>query len=101
MCSCVTVPVNNTLLLCEDDSTELSCADGDEITIVSATYGRTDYYTCPRWLWWLTSNIECTDTEADVTRTDRLKEDCDGEQLCALSATDAFWGGNPCPEAYT
>ncbi|KAJ7357466.1 hypothetical protein OS493_024982 [Desmophyllum pertusum] len=77
------------IVICESETGQrLSCGDRGTINVLSANYGRLDTHTC-------SDEYQTTNCRAENSLA-RVKERCQGNAHCELTASSEFFGGDPC-----
>ncbi|XP_077988146.1 rhamnose-binding lectin-like [Glandiceps talaboti] len=75
-------------VVCEHDTLSLSCTGTDVLSIISASFGRSDYATC--------ANGPIQTTTCDATSSLSVVEDlCHGMSSCSIDAENSVFG-DPC-----
>ncbi|XP_078602190.1 uncharacterized protein LOC144876595 isoform X2 [Branchiostoma floridae x Branchiostoma japonicum] len=74
-------------LVCEHQTVSLQCPDGQQIRVVSASYGRTDETVC--------GGPVHTTRCSSRTSLSVMKKECDNQQSCVVSAENSVFG-DPC-----
>lgn len=74
--------------ICEGQGRTITCASNLVITVLSATYGRTDSKTC--------RSDKVSNTKCRLDTTDVVREICEGNQRCRLHSSSIVFG-DPCP----
>ena len=90
-CSVLTLLLASTgqIVICESETGQrLSCGDRGTINVLSANYGRLDTHTC-------SDEYQTTNCRAENSLA-RVKERCQGNAHCELTASSEFFGGDPC-----
>eukprot|EP00112_Aurelia_sp_Birch-Aquarium-sp1_P018432 Seg44.3 transcript_id=Seg44.3/GoldUCD/mRNA.D3Y31 product="L-rhamnose-binding lectin CSL3" protein_id=Seg44.3/GoldUCD/D3Y31 len=82
-------PALQDVTLCEWGSKEISCSNGQQITILSAIYGRDNMIDCTSGFY---GNTNCN-SEAAMAKT---QAHCNDKDKCTLHANNSFYG-DPCP----
>jgi len=85
---CNPAPPTPDNVVCEHETLNLACGEGQYIDIVSASYGRSDSNTCPD------PRILTTDCHA-TTSMDKVREACQGKDECSIDASNSVFG-DPC-----
>ncbi|XP_062389565.1 latrophilin-like protein 1 isoform X2 [Sardina pilchardus] len=78
-------------MICEGSTKQLDCG-ADVIQIYAANYGRTNNCSCSDGVPAHLKNTDCLKS----TTLDTVKQKCEGEQTCSLTASNGDFGGDPC-----
>jgi len=80
------------IIVCEHDPSKgIRCEKGGKIIVLSANYGRLNIYTCP-----FAKIGNVTDCRA-ANSLDKVREMCQNQPSCTLTASNEFFHGDPCP----
>ncbi|XP_044169208.1 adhesion G protein-coupled receptor L3-like isoform X2 [Acropora millepora] len=80
------------IIVCEHGPSKgIRCEKGGKIIVLSANYGRLNIYTCP---FGKIGNV--TDCRA-ANSLDKVREMCQNQPSCTLTASNEFFHGDPCP----
>ena len=79
-------------IVCEPHRANIICPQKETITILRATYGRSDYKTCPH------SSIN-TNRCSSKTSFQVVSKQCNGRQACKVTASNILYG-DPCVNTY-
>lgn len=80
------------IIVCEHGPSKgIRCEKGGKIIVLSANYGRLNIYTCP-----FAKIGNVTDCRA-ANSLDKVREMCQNQPSCTLTASNAFFHGDPCP----
>lgn len=90
--NCKKIQPQSVKMACENSIVNLACPDKTSIRVVTASYGRDDYITCPH------LHIRTDDCSAANSLT-IVQSQCDGRQLCNVRASNSIFG-DPCVNTY-
>ncbi|VDI51668.1 Hypothetical predicted protein [Mytilus galloprovincialis] len=90
--NCKKIQPQSVKMACENSIVNLACPDKTSIRVVTASYGRDDYITCPH------LHIRTDDCSAANSLT-IVQSQCDGRQLCNVRASNSLFG-DPCVNTY-
>ena len=79
-------------IVCEHHRAIIACPQTETIKILRATYGRSDYKTCPH------SSIN-TNRCSSKTSFQVVSKQCNGRQTCKVTASNILYG-DPCVNTY-